>query len=266
MRFFEPAMDAQVRERDLLERELRKAITGNEIFNLYQPLIDLKSGQVRAFEATPRWVHAEMGEIAPERFLSIAEDSGLVGKLTDLLLTKACADAHQWRPDVELAFSVSPVLLRDSALPQRILEILKITAFPPHRLELGITESALVRDLDAAQRILGGLREAGIRIALDNFGTGYSSLYHLRNFKLDKIKIDRAFVEAMATDPESDTIVRALVGLGSGLGLEITAEGVESEEQRQLLIAHGCDQAQGTYYGTAVSAANALSLIEHRNL
>ncbi len=206
-----------------------------------------------------------MGEIAPERFISIAEDNGLIARLSDMLLTKACNDARQWRSEVELAFSISPVLLRDPGLPQRVLEILKHINFPPRQLELGITESALVRDLDAAQRILGSLREAGIRIALNDFGTGYSSLYHLRNFKLDKIKIDRTFVEAMARDPESDTIVRALVGLGSGLGLEVTAEGVASEEQCQLLITHGCDQAQGTYYGGAVSGLNALVLMGHRN-
>jgi diguanylate cyclase (GGDEF)-like protein len=261
MRFFEPAMDAQVRERDRLERDLRKSIEADEIFSVYQPLIDLKSGQVRAFEAIARWNHWELGEIAPERFISIAEDSGLISDLWDMLLAKACGDARQWHSEVELAFSVSPTLLRDPTLPQRILEILRTIDFPPHRLELGITESALVRDLDAAQRILGGLREAGIRIALDDFGTGYSSLYHLRNFKLDKIKIDRSFVEAMARDPESDTIVRALVGLGSGLGLEVTADGVDSEEQRQLLITHGCDQAQGAYYGGAISAASALALV-----
>ena len=154
MRFFEPAMDAQVRQRDMLERELRKAIEADEIFSVYQPLIDLKSGQVRAFEATAQWTHAGMGEIAPERFISIAEESGLIGRLSDMLLAKACNDARQWGSEVELAFSISPVLLRDPGLPQRVLEILKVTDFPPRQLELGLTESALVRDLDAAQTIL----------------------------------------------------------------------------------------------------------------
>lgn len=266
MRFFEPAMDAQVRDRDLLERELRRAIEADEIVNLYQPLIDLRTGQVRAFEAMPRWAHAELGTIPAERFLSIAEDSGLIGRLSDRLLERACNDARQWREDVELSFTISPLLLRDPSLPDRILATLATTCFPHHQLELGITESALVRDLDAAQRILGALREANVRIALDNFGTGYSSLYHLRNFKLDKIKIDRTFVEAMANDPESDTIVRALVGLGSGLGLEVTAEGVENEEQRQLLMTHGCYQAQGAYYGEAVPAATALALAQQADV
>jgi EAL domain-containing protein (putative c-di-GMP-specific phosphodiesterase class I) len=132
---------------------------------------------------------------------------------------------------------------------------------PAERLELEITESALVHDLNAAQAALGELRDAGVRIALDDFGTGYSSLYHLRNFKLDTIKIDRSFVEAMATDHDSDAMVRALVGLGLGLGLEVIAEGVENEQQRRMLIDHGCDQAQGFFYGGAVSAMAALSLL-----
>ena len=165
---------------------------------------------------------------------------------------------------MELAFNLSPLLLRDDGFPDRVLAILEATAFSPKRLEIEITESALVRDLDSAQRILGRLREAGVRIALDDFGTGYSSLYHLRNFKLDRIKIDRSFISAMARDKESDAIVRALVGLGAGLGFEVIAEGVENDEQRRLLIEHGCDQGQGFYYGQAIPAADALALTRNR--
>ncbi len=257
MRFFEAEMDARVQERDHMERELRRAIESGAIQTVYQPLRDLRTGTVRAFEAQPRWVHAAMGEVPPQRFVSIAEDSGLVSRLTDALLTTACRDALAWSPEVELAFNISPLLLRDSGLPDRVLEILGATGFAPQRLELEITESALVRDLEAAQKVLGSLREAGVRIALADFGTGYSSLYHLRNFKLDKIKIDRSFVEAMGSDRESDAIVRALVGLGAGLGLEVTAEGVQTEDQRRRLMEHGCDQAQGHYYGNALTADGA---------
>jgi len=264
MRFFEPEMDAKVRERDTLEQELRKAIEDNTIKSLYQPLIDLKSGSIRAFEALTRWSHSELGEISPERFLSIAEDGGLIGRLTDNLLSQACRDAGRWPQEVELAFNLSPLLLRDDGFPDRVLAILEATAFSPKRLEIEITESALVRDLDSAQRILGRLREAGVRIALDDFGTGYSSLYHLRNFKLDRIKIDRSFISAMARDKESDAIVHALVGLGAGLGFEVIAEGVENDEQRRLLIEHGCDQGQGFYYGQAIPAADALALTRNR--
>lgn len=259
MRFFEEDMDAIVHERHTLERELRRALEADKIENLYQPLIDLKNGKVRAFEVLSRWIHPSIGEIQPERFLSIAEDSGFIGLLTDKLLARACTDASQWEQEIELAFNLSPLLLHDSRLPDRILEILQTTGFSPHRLEIEIMESALVRDLDAAQKTFGRLREAGVRIALNGFGTGYSNLYHLRNFKLDRIKIDRRFVGTMEQDHESDAIVRALVGLGSGLGLEVIAEGIDNDHQRRLLIQHGCDQGQGVYYGGALSAADALA-------
>ena len=261
MRFFEPEMDARVRERDQLERELRKAVEAGDVRSVYQPLMDLKTGSIRAFEALARWTHPELGEIAPERFVSIAEDSGLIGLLTDRLLLLACEDAIHWPSHIDLVFSISPLLLRDPALPTRILTTLELAGLSANRLELEITESALVRDLGSAQAVLGKLRDVGIRIALDDFGTGYSSLYHLRNFKLDTIKIDRSFVETMATNPDSDAIVRALIGLGAGLGLEVIAEGVENEQQRRMLIDHGCDQAQGFYYGSAISGDEAMSLI-----
>jgi diguanylate cyclase (GGDEF)-like protein len=261
MRFFEPQMDAHVRERDRLERALRASIEAGQVLTFYQPLVDLKTGKVRAFEALARWTHPELGEIDAERFISIAEDTGQIASLTDVLLKHACSDAGAWPPEVVLAFNISPVLLRDSGLARRILEELESSGLAAERLELEITESALVRDMDAAKAVLGELREAGVRIALDDFGTGYSSLYHLRNFKLDTIKIDRSFVAAMATDRDSDTIVRALVGLGLGLGLEVIAEGVESEQQRSMLIEHGCDQAQGFLYGGAISATAVLSLL-----
>jgi len=261
MRFFEPDMDAHVRERDDLERALRDAVASGAIHPHYQPLVDLKSGKVREFEALARWSDPARGEIAPERFIPIAEDIGLIVALTDSLLMQACSDATKWPADVRLAFNISPVLLRDPGFGLRLLALLGKAGLSPHRLEIEITESALVRDLEAAQKALGGLREAGIRIALDDFGTGYSSLYHLRNFKLDKIKIDRSFVGDMTSNRDSEAIVRALVGLGSGLGLEVTAEGVETEEQKRLLSNQGCDQVQGFLYSEAVSSEAALRLL-----
>jgi diguanylate cyclase (GGDEF)-like protein len=261
MRFFEPQMDVHARERNRLERELRAAIEAGEILTFYQPLVDLKSGRIRAFEALARWTHPQLGEIAPERFISIAEDTGQIARLTDMLLKSACSEATAWPPEVVLAFNISPVLMRDSGLALRIMNVLESAGLHAGRLELEITESILVHDLNAAQAALGELRDAGVRIALGDFGTGYSSLYHLRNFKLDTIKIDRSFVEAMATDHDSDAIVRALVGLGLGLGLEVIAEGVENEQQRRMLIDHGCDQAQGFFYGGAISGMAALSLV-----
>ena len=261
LRFFEEEMDAQVRERDALERELRIAIDADAIRPCYQPQIDLATGAIVGFEALARWHHESLGDIPPTRFIPVADDCGLIGRLTDRLLRRACAEALHWPADVTLSFNLSPVQLRDTTLGLRLMTILAETGLPPQRLEIELTESALVRDLDNARQILGAIRETGVRIALDDFGTGYSSLYHLRAFKLDKIKIDRSFVETMTSDPESAAIVRALVGLGAGLSLDVIAEGVETREQEDALIAQGCARGQGFRFGEAVSANDALAMV-----
>jgi diguanylate cyclase (GGDEF)-like protein len=261
LRFFEAEMDVRIRERDRMERDLRAAIGTPALRPHYQPVVDLKTGKVQGFEALARWTHPELGEVEPVRFIPIAEDCGLVGELTDSLLAQACGDAAQWPTEVGLSFNISPVQLKDRTLGLRLMAILGRTGLAPQRLEVEITESALVRDLEAAQEILGQIRDAGVKIALDDFGTGYSSLYHLRNFKLDKIKIDRSFVEAMAFDRDSAAIVQALIGLGSGLSLTVTAEGVENADQQAMLVEQGCGQAQGFLFSRAVPAAEALALV-----
>jgi diguanylate cyclase (GGDEF)-like protein len=261
-RFFEPAMDASIRERDRIETELRAAIAGGiGLRPFYQPQVDLKSGAIAGFEALARWTHPTLGEIEPARFIAIAEECGLIGDLTMMLFRQACRDAMRWPEETVLSFNISPVELGDAALPARLMRVLGETGFPARRLEIEITESALVRDLDAAKAILGTMRAAGAKIALDDFGTGYSSLYHLRNFKLDKIKIDRSFIEAMAHDPNSATIVRALIGLGAGLNLTVTAEGVADAGQRAALLAAGCQLGQGYLLGEPVSADRAAALV-----
>ena len=259
--FFEQEMDVRLRERERLEADLRGAIGTAALRPFYQPLVDIRTGAIVGFEALARWNHPERGELEPDRFIPIADDTGLIGALSDHLLRQACSDARLWPGDVLLSFNLSPVQLRDGGLTRRILRILAECRLPPERLELEVTESALVQDLGAAQSVLFGLREAGVRIALDDFGTGYSSLYHLRNFKLDKIKIDRSFIEAMRHDREAATIVRALIGLGSGLGVQVTAEGVADEAQRVLLMREGCRQAQGFHFSRAVPAADALGML-----
>ncbi|MEJ0019491.1 MAG: EAL domain-containing protein [Acetobacteraceae bacterium] len=196
--FFDAEMDAHVRERDLIERDLRAAIREGAIVPCYQPLIDLATNEVTGFEALARWKHPTLGDVPPERFIPIAESCGLIDLLTDRLLRLAARAACQWPDRVTLSFNISPSQLKDHTLAARILEILKEVGLPPRRLEIELTEAAVVRDLAGAQRVLGALRDAGVRIALDDFGTGYSSLYHLRNFKVDKIKIDRSFVRGHA--------------------------------------------------------------------
>jgi diguanylate cyclase (GGDEF)-like protein len=251
VRFFEQEMDRRLQERDQLDRDLRAAIAADEIRPFFQPVVDLKTRSVLGFEAVPRWVDTTLGEIPLERFISIAEENGLIHELFERLLKQSCAAAASWPPHVTLALDIFPSQLKDPTLHSRILSILDASGVERTRLELEITESALVRDLEGAQNILGSLRQAGVRIVLDNFGTGYSSLYHLRNFKLDKIKIDRSFIETLGSHESAD-IVNALVGLGRGLGLTIIADGVGGPEQRASLLDAGCEQGQGFLFSSAV--------------
>jgi diguanylate cyclase (GGDEF)-like protein len=264
-RFFEPEMDARIRERDLLERDLRIAVRDGDVVPFFQPLINLKTRQVVGFEALARWTHPTLGEIPPDRFIPVAESCGLIGVLSEQLLAKAAATACQWPSDITLSFNISPLQLKDQTLGLRILKLIGDAGLPAHRLELELTESALVRDLEGAQEVLGGLRAAGVRIALDDFGTGYSSLYHLRNFKVDKIKIDRSFVNGVGTEVEADALVQALLGLGQGLGLTVTAEGVEECGQATALLERGCDQGQGFLFARAMTAAQTAQFIESEN-
>jgi diguanylate cyclase (GGDEF)-like protein len=259
--FFETAMDARIRERDLIELELRAAIGSGAVRPFYQPLIDLRTRQVVGFEALARWRHPTLGDVPPDRFIPIAESCGLINQLTDHLLRHAARAACQWPKEVSLSFNISTLQLKDHTLALRILSILGESGMSPSRLEIEITESALVQDLESAQKVLGALRGAGVRIALDDFGTGFSSLYHLRNFKIDTLKIDRSFVNNMECEPEAAAFIRALLGLGHGLGLTVTAEGVEQPEQATALLEAGCEQAQGYLYGPAMSADDAIQFI-----
>ncbi len=263
LRFFEEAMDRRVQERDRLDRDLRAAIVGDRIQPFFQPVVDLKTRKVVSFEAVPRWIDASDGEIPPERFIPVAEENGLIHELFERLLKQSCAAAAKWPQEVTLALDIFPSQLKDPALNARVMETLQDSEIAPERLELEITESALVRDLEAAQEALGALRAAGVKIVLDNFGTGYSSLYHLRNFKLDRIKIDRSFIQRLSTR-ESAEIVHALVGLGHGLGLTVTAEGVEDPEQRASLLSSGCEQGQGFLFSNAVRAEETLQFFSNQ--
>jgi diguanylate cyclase (GGDEF)-like protein len=262
VRFFEDDMDKRVQERQWLVQELRIALAQRSIRAYFQPCVQLKTNRIIGFEALPRWVHSSFGEIAPDRFIPIAEECGLIHELADQILRQACTAAVQWPNDVILSIDVLSSQLKDRKLRARIQDILRETGLPPERLEIEITESTLVRNLEAAQEILGGLREAGVRIALDNFGTGYSSLYHLRNFKMDKVKIDSSFIHGMLSEQEDAGVVRALVGLANGLGITIAAEGIRDSAQQASLIRTGCEQGQGHLYSDPVSAERTLEVIE----
>jgi diguanylate cyclase (GGDEF)-like protein len=258
---FEAGMDAHVRERDLIEREFRTALKQGTIQPHYQPLMNLQTADIAGFEALARWKHPELGNVPPDRFIPIAESCGLMSELTDHLLRQAAQAACQWPNDMTLAFNISASQLKDRTLGLRILSILGEAGLPPYRLEIEITESALVQDLEGAQQVVGALREAGVRVALDDFGTGYSNLYHLRNFKIDRIKIDRSFIDKMEEDAEASALIRGLMGLSQGLGLNVTVEGIELPSQAAALLAQGCQQGQGYLFGRAMPAADALAYI-----
>ena len=244
-RFFEPAMDAQVRARHVLEMDLRQAISDGGFEVYYQPCLGLRDNRITACEALVRWRHPQRGMISPAEFVPIAEETGLINRLGEWVLTTACREAAKWPADVRLAVNVSPVQFRSGTLALKVTAALAASGLPPNRLELEITEAVLIRDDDDALAILHQLRAIGVRIALDDFGTGYSSLSYLKRFPFDKIKIDRCFVTDIAEADGSADIVRAVVNIAAERRMTTTAEGVETREQQELLRALGCSEMQG---------------------
>ena len=254
-RFFEPQMDAEVKARRKMEIELRQAIIDGELEVHYQPAIDLQSNHIVGCEALLRWRHPERGIISSAEFVPIAEETGLINQLGEWVLTTACAEAATWPDDIRLAVNVSPIQFRSDTLALKIVAALAVSGLPANRLELEITEAILIRDDEAALAILHSLREIGVRIALDDFGTGYSSLSYLQRFPFDKIKIDRCFVKDIAEPGGSSSIVRAVVDIAAERHMTTTAEGVETQEQKELLRALGCSEMQGYLFSTAKPAA-----------
>lgn len=226
-------------------------------------MVELGGGRVVGFEIALQWTDPDFGTVPPDRFIPIAEDTGLIHAIMTQALAVGCEAAHYWPTSVTLGIGVLPGQLKDPTLPSRILGVLDSAGIAHDRLEVEITESTLVQDIEAAQATLGVLQAAGVRIVLGKFGTGYSNLYHLRAFKLDKIKIDRRFVAAMGNEAESARIVNALVGLGRGLGVTVSAEGGEDAAQRAALRAAGCAQAQPADADT-VPAAATMALLHRR--
>lgn len=247
--FFDRSMDEKLRQRVELEAEISGATAAGQIVPYYQPIVDLHSRKTVGFEVLARWEHPKRGLLLPDIFIPIAEDTGMIGKMTDRLLEQAMRDAKDWPEHITLSINCSPRQISDPDLASRILGLLTKVSFPPRRLMIEITESAVVHRLEDAKAVLQALRKAGVRVALDDFGTGYSGLYHLRELELDTIKIDRNFVALMLNKPEEARIVKAIVSLGRALGLKTTAEGIESEEALELLIKLGCNSGQGYLFG-----------------
>jgi predicted signal transduction protein with EAL and GGDEF domain len=247
---FEPEMELNARERALLEHDLRIAIKNDQIVPYFQPIMDLKTGLVVCYEVLARWPHAERGLVQPEQFIRIATDIGLIGVLTINVLRRACLEIAAHCPGTpRMAFNIAPVQLRDATLPQRLLEVLSECGFPPTRLEIEITEDAIVSDITTARTILTSLKNAGTRIALDDFGIGYSCLQHLSELPFDTLKIDRSFVRSMIDSADALMIVKTILHLAKNLDLEVIAEGIEAEDQAVLLRSLGCELGQGFHLG-----------------
>ena len=248
-RFFEARMGAEVRERRMLEHDLRHAIARDELRLVYQPQQEIQSGKVIGFEALLRWKHPTRGEISPAVFIPIAEETGAILQIGDWVLKTACREAATWTQPLKIAVNVSAVQLHNAKFVQELHQILLEFGLPARRLEIEITETALVRDFNRTLGMLRQIKALGIRIAMDDFGTGYSSLSTLRAFPFDRIKIDGSFIKSVNSNGQAATIVRAVLGLGRGLGLPVLAEGVETDAELQFLHDELCDEVQGYLLG-----------------
>jgi PAS domain S-box-containing protein len=234
--------------------DVRTALESDAIVPCFQPIVELRTGRLAGFEVLARWRHPDLGLILPQNFILLAEENGLIGQLTHQILNKSFLAAHLLPEPLFLTVNISPIQLRYLTLPHQIHDVAQDHGFPLQRLIVEITESALVNNLERAQKIAFELNEMGCKLALDDFGTGYSSLTHLQALPFSKLKIDRSFIQSMASRRESRKIVAAVVGLGYSLGMKTVAEGVETEEQADMLLWLGCELAQGWLYGHPLPA------------
>jgi diguanylate cyclase (GGDEF)-like protein len=264
--WFENGMEVELRSRNSLEGDIRAAIPNDEFVPYFEQQIDLATGELVGFEMLARWVSPVRGLIPPDDFISVAEETGMIGDLSMSIIRKAMIEAKDWDPKLTISVNISPVQLKDPWLAQKIVKLLVETGFPASRLEVEITESSLFKNLSLAQSIVGSLKNQGIQIALDDFGTGYSSLAHLRALPFDRIKIDRSFVSSMLENAESAAIVSAIAGLGASLDVPITAEGIEDDQIIDKLKALGCTKGQGWYFGQPMNIDQARTLLAQKDL
>lgn len=245
VRLFSDEMARAVEERALLKADLAAAVACEQLHLVYQPIVDLQTGEVVRFEALLRWTHLLHGAIPPDRFVPLAEETGAIAEIGAFVLARALADAATWPPAVGLAVNVSPVQLRDRRFSARLATALADSGTPPRRLVVEVTETSLLERDGTGVKTLDDIRLLGVGIALDDFGTGYSSLSLIRDRRFDRLKIDRSFVEGLGVDAGCDTIVRSTLAIARETGLHTTAEGIETPEQRDWLVAHGCREGQG---------------------
>ncbi|WP_270938890.1 putative bifunctional diguanylate cyclase/phosphodiesterase, partial [Falsiroseomonas oryzae] len=258
---FAPDQEAALRQRRQLERDLRQAIAEGRFLLHWQPQRRLLDGSLIGFEALLRWPHETRGMIPPDEFIPLAEASGLIVPLGAWVIRTAVAEAAGWPAGLKVAVNLSALQVKVDGLVETVAAALAESGLPPHRLELEVTESVLMQDSAQAARVMAGLRGLGVSIALDDFGTGWSSLAYLRRFPFDELKIDRLFLRDLDADPRVEAVVTAILGLGRGLGIRVVAEGVETREQADRLLALGCERGQGWLLGRPMPAEQARALI-----
>jgi diguanylate cyclase (GGDEF)-like protein len=259
-RVYDTAIDKAAKHRLSIESGLERAMNTNQLKMAYQPIVKAETGQILGFEALIRWTSPELGPVSPADFVPVAEETGLILDLGDWITRQALKDCRRWDgPYVSVNLSARQFLRHNVA--DRILQYAEDADLPPQRIQIELTETAIIDDVERADQNLNILRAAGVRVALDDFGTGYSSLVYLNRFAIDCIKIDKSFVDNVTTDRQSAVIVASVAKLAASLGMTVVAEGVETEEQRQILIAAGCGALQGYRFGKPMGAREVTALL-----
>lgn len=264
--WFEPAMESELRFRGELEAGLRRGVNQGEFVPFYHKLVDLESGELIGFEMLARWQSPTLGIVSPDIFIPMAEEMGLISAISEQLIRQALEDARSWDSRLRLAVNISPLQLRDPWFAQKLLKLLVTANFPPSRLEIEVTESCLHENIGLVRSLITSLQNQGVQVSLDDFGTGYSSLAQLRTLPFDRIKIDRSFVATVLDSPESATIIQSIISLGEGLGLPITAEGIESQQVLDKMRELGKFTGQGFLYGQPEPAEETYAELAQRDL
>jgi diguanylate cyclase (GGDEF)-like protein len=262
--WFDAGMERALIAQGEIEQGIRYGLEHHQFVPFFEPQVDLATGEIVGFEVLARWNHALSGVIGPDVFIPVAEEIGLIGRLSEQVIAEALRETASWDPSIKISVNISPTQLADSWLAQRVVRILSETAFPAERLVVEITESSLFTDIDLARSIVTSLKNQGVRLALDDFGTGFSSLGHLKSLPFDMIKIDRSFVANLHAKRESIAIIRAVTTLAGALSVPVCVEGIEDEAAYEAVVTLGCAIGQGWYFGKPMPAEQARELLAAR--
>ena len=263
--WFDAGMERALIAHGEIEQGIRVGLENGQFVPYFEPQVDLATGEIVGFEMLARWIHPLSGVIGPDVFIPVAEEIGLIGRLSEHVISEALREAANWDPKIKISVNISPMQLADGWLAQRIVKTLTDTNFPAERLVIEVTESSLFADMDLARSIVTSLKNQGVRLALDDFGTGFSSLAHLRSLPFDIIKIDRSFVTNINAKRENTAIVRAVTTLANALNVPVCVEGIENEDSYKTVVRLGCEIGQGWYFGKPMPAEQASELLDSRD-